>query len=117
MSIKEQWDLETALKVLQHPTVDAQLWAEAVEWLLKYGPESIKKILIDASNMATEIKFPSVKPAYYTSEGQPVYDVPALSEILNISEEEVREIIARKGLDDEALDPLDFFPTYSKTVH
>ena len=117
MSIKEQWDLETALKVLQHPTVDAQLWAEAVEWLLRYGPESIKKILIEASNTATEIKFPSVKPAYYTSEGQPVYDVPALAEILNMSEDEVREILARKGLDEDSIYPLDFFSTASKTVH
>lgn len=117
MSIKEHWDLETALKVLQHPTVDAQLWAEAVEWLLRYGPSSIRKILIDASNTATEMKFPDVKPAYYTSEGQPVYDIPALSEILNMSEEKVREIIDRKELSEESLEPLDFYPTHSKTVH
>lgn len=117
MSLKDQWDLETALKILQHPTVDAQTWAEAVEWLLKYGPKSIRKILIEASNTATEMQFPDIKPAYYTSEGQPVYDFAALSEILGISEEEVQEMLNRKNDPEDSLANLDLFPNLSKTVH
>lgn len=31
MNFKDQWNLETALKILQHQTVDSQIWAEAVE--------------------------------------------------------------------------------------
>ena len=120
MSKKEDWNLETALKVLQHPTVDAQLWAEAVEWLLKYGPESIRKVLLEASNTATEIQFPEVEPAYYTEEGQPVYDIPALSEILGMPEEEIRRIIDSKGVAtafDEEDEPADPFDNMSQTVH
>lgn len=114
MSFKEEWDLESALKVLQHPTVDAKLWAEAVEWLLKYGPPSIQKILLDASNTATEIQFPDLKPTHYTSDGQPIYDTEKLATTLGISEEEVKEIIAKKGMQEE---PFDIFSNGSKTIH
>ena len=114
MSFKDLWDLESALKVLQHPTVDAQLWAEAVEWLLRYGPPEIQKVLLEASNTATEIQFPELKPSHYTLDGQPIYDTAALAEILGMSEENVREIIARKGVVEE---PLDIFGEFSKTVH
>jgi alpha-galactosidase len=117
MSLKDQWDLETALKVLQHPTVDAKTWAEAVEWLLKHGPSSIRKILIEASNTATEMQFPEIKAAYYTSEGQPVYDTRALSEILDMPEDEVQEMLNEKGDSDNSLADLDLFPNSSKTVH
>ena len=114
MSIKDNWSLESALRVLQHPTVDAQLWAEAVEWLLKYGPASIRKILLDASASATKIEFPELAPTSYTSDGQPLYDIGRLSEILGISEDEVREIIRRKDMEEEPFDGLD--PS-SQTVH
>lgn len=114
MSFKDEWDLSTALKVLQHPTVDAELWAQAVEWLLKYGPPSIQKILLDASQTATEMQFPDLEPSHYTSDGQPIYDVARLARILGISEEEVQEIIARKGMEEE---PFDIFMGASKTIH
>lgn len=117
MSLKDQWDLETALKILQHPTIDAQTWAEAVEWLLKFGPNSIKKILIEASNTATEIQFPDIKAAYYTSEGQPVYDIEGLSKILGIPEEDVEDMINRKSDPDDTLANLNLFPNSSKTIH
>ena len=41
MDFKDEWDLDTALKVVQNKTVDSKLWAEAVEWLLLYGPPEI----------------------------------------------------------------------------
>lgn len=114
MSFKDEWDLESALKVLQHPTVDAQLWAEAVEWLLRYGPPSIQKILLEASHTATEMQFPELKPSHYSADGLPVYDTAKLADILGITEEEVQEIIARKGLEEE---PFDTLAGKSRTVH
>ena len=38
MQAKDLWDLESAMKVLTHDSVDSKLWAEAVEWLILYGP-------------------------------------------------------------------------------
>ncbi len=114
MTFKDQWDLETAMKVLQHPTVDAQLWAEAVEWLLLYGPPTVRKILLDASHTATQMQFPQLQPAQYTDDGQPVYDIADLAEILGITEDEATNIMSRKGTQHELFDA---FPTASKTVH
>jgi hypothetical protein len=114
MSFKDEWDLESALKVLQHPTADAKLWAEVVEWLLKFGPPSIQKILLDASHSATETHFPELKPSYFTEDGKPVYDVEELANTLGMSEEEVQEIIARKGMTEEQFD---IFQSASKTIH
>lgn len=117
MSFKDEWNLESALKILQHPTVDSKLWAEAVEWLLKYGPTSIQKILLDASNTATKIQFPELKPSHYTSDGQPIYDTEKLAETLGISEDEVKEIIAKKGMEEEPFDAFGDFDDSSKTIH
>ncbi len=114
MSFKDEWNLEIALKVLQHPTVDSQLWAEAAEWLLRYGPPSIQKILLSASQAATEIQFPELKPSHYTTDGMPIYDTARLADILGISEEEVQRIIARKGMDEEVFD---LFASHRRTVH
>lgn len=114
MSFKDEWTLESALQVLQHPTVDSQLWGEAVEWLLKYGPPSIQKILLEASHTATALEFPELQPSHYTDDGLPVYDTARLADILGISEKEVQEIIARKGLEEEVFDS---FSTASRTVH
>lgn len=114
MSFKDDWDLESALRVLQHPTVDAKLWADAVEWLLKYGPPTIKKILLDASENATQAEFPDFKPSSYTSDGQPMYNIEKLAGILGISEKEVQEIITKKGMEEE---PFELFAGASKTVH
>ena len=114
MSFKDEWNLESALKVLQHPTVDSQLWAEAVEWLLLFGPPSIQKILLDASQTATEIEFPNLKPSHYTDDGLPVYDVARLADMLGVTEEEVLEIISRKGMGEE---PVTAYSRTPRTIH
>ena len=114
MSFKDEWNLESALKVLQHPTVDSQLWAEAVEWLLLYGPNSIRKILLDASQTATEIEFPEFKPAHYTTDGQPIYDISRLADMLGITEEAVQDIISRKELAEE---PFASHSQVPRTIH
>lgn len=114
MSNKEQWDLESAMKVLQHPTVDAKLWAEAVEWLLRYGPPAIKKILLQASHNATEMEFPELRPVQYTPDGQPIYDIAALAKALGISKEEVQRILEEKDTEEEIFQALF---SASQTVH
>ena len=96
MEFKDLWDLESAMQVLQHETVDSKLWAEAVEWLLHFGPPEIRQMLLDASEIATETTFPDLKPTHYTPEGQPCYDISALAETLGITENQTREIIRRK---------------------
>ena len=115
MDFKEQWDLDTALKIVQNETVDSKLWAEAVEWLLLYGPPEIVSILLQASGQATEQAFPDLQAAAYTSDGQPCYDLQQLAESLGIPEQEVRLILSRK------LRSQDFFHFFdnsgSGTVH
>lgn len=96
MKNKDLWDLDSAMRVLQHKTVDAKLWSEAVEWLLLNGPEEIKQILLDASEIATDSTFPDLKPSHYTPEGQPYYDISALAKTLGITEEQTREILQKK---------------------
>jgi len=96
MQFKELWDLESAMKVLEHDTVDSKLWAEAVEWLMLYGPPEIQDLLIEASTTATNSSFPGLTPSHYTASGQPVYDVRALADTLGISEEEIKKILEDK---------------------
>lgn len=99
MSHQHEWDLESAMAVLQHQTVDAKLWAEAVEWLLLYGPPEIQELLAQASTTATNESFPELKATGYTRDGQPCYDIKAIARSLNISEKEATEIIAQKEFD------------------
>ena len=96
MDLKDEWDLDTALKVVQNNTVDSKLWAEAVEWLLLYGPPEIVSILLQASGHATEQVFPELEADSYTSDGSPVYDVVKLAKSLGMSEDEVRRLIRDK---------------------
>lgn len=96
MDAKDLWDLETALKVLAHHSVDSKLWAEAVEWLILYGPLEIRQLLLDASMTATMSSFPDLKPTHYTPDGQPCYDIGELAKSLGIDEEEARKIIQKK---------------------
>jgi len=95
VDLKEQWDLEMALAVLENKTVDSKLWAEAVEWLLLYGPPQIKELVSQASGMATQEYFPELKANSYTPDGQPCYDVQAIAEALGLSKEEVMKKIAK----------------------
>ncbi|HIJ79157.1 MAG: hypothetical protein OEY01_09090 [Desulfobulbaceae bacterium] len=93
-SFKDHWDLEMALQVMQHQTVDSKTWADAVKWLLLYGPPAIKEMISQASSMATENFFPELTPIGYNDEGEPLYDIQALAKSLGISEEEAMEKIA-----------------------
>ena len=99
MNFKDQWNLETALKILQNQTVDSKLWAEAVEWLMLFGPPEIQQLLLKASGIATETYFPELKPSYFSEEGEPYYDVAAIAKSLGIEEEEAQEIIRKKEIE------------------
>ena len=95
-SFAQEWTLESALAVLEHPTVDSKLWAEAVEWLLVYGPPEIRELLTAASGHATRASFPELKPQGYGPDGSPCYDIADLARSLGISEEEARRQLAEK---------------------
>ena len=96
MESKDLWDLESAMKVLSHDSVDSKLWAEAVEWLILYGPPEIRQLLIDASTTATNSSFPDLKPTHYTADGQPCYDIAEFAKSLGIKEEEAKKILKQK---------------------
>lgn len=104
MQAKDLWDLESAMKVLTHDSVDSKLWAEAVEWLIIYGPPEIRQLLLDASNIATTASFPQLKPTHYTPDGQACYDISELAQSLGIAEDEAREILKQKNEEHKLLD-------------
>ena len=95
-AFEQQWTLESALEILQHPTVDSTIWAEAVEWLLLYGPPEVKEQLIQASGHATSKSFPELRPQRFAPDGSPCYDIAELARSLDISEEEARKQLAAK---------------------
>ena len=95
MDFKDHWNLDTALKIVQNKTVDSKLWAEAVEWLLLYGPPEIVSVLLQASGYATDQCFPELQPSY-THDGSPVYDAADLAESLGMDEQEVVRILKNK---------------------
>lgn len=96
MEFKNEWDLESAMQVLQHQTVDAKLWAEAVEWLMLYGPEEIREILLSSSGTATHECFPELQAKGYAPDGQPCYNVGDLAKSLYMREDEARTMIQEK---------------------
>ena len=96
MDFKDQWTLENALKILQHQTVDSRLWGEAVEWLLLYGPEEIRTLLLQASGIATRECFPELTAKRYADDGQSCYDIDSIARVLGIDREEAFRIIAEK---------------------
>ncbi len=96
MELKDEWDVESAMKVLAHPTVDAKLWAEAVEWLMLFGPEETRQLLLQASGTATHECFPDLKAKGYAADGQPCYNVEDLAKSLNISKEDAEKMIKEK---------------------
>ncbi len=85
-----------AMAVLENKTVDADLWAEAVEWLMLYGPPQIKELLSQASSMATGKEFPELHPTEYNEDGEPLYDMAKLAESLGISVTEATERLQQK---------------------
>jgi len=107
MDFKEQWDLATAMKILQHQTVDAKLWAEAVEWLLLYGPPEVVSLLLQASSQAAVNTFAELKAVDDSRAKDLCYEVTALAKALEITEQEAEQIVARKG----------FTPGGSETIH
>ena len=88
--------METAMEILQHPTVDSKIWSEAVEWLLLYGPPEVQELLQQASGHATRDSFPDLTPVGFTADGEPCYSVAELAKSLNISEQQAAEILAEK---------------------
>ncbi len=96
MDIKEQWDLESAMQVLKHKTVDAKVWAEAVEWLILYGPQEIRELLLQSSGTATHNCFPNLRAKGYAPDGQPCYSVADMAKAMGISEDEAREMLKEK---------------------
>lgn len=113
MQFKELWDLKSAMQVLEHDTVDSKLWAEAVEWLMLYGPPEIQKLLLEASANATQRSFPKLNPTHFTASGQPVYDLKSLAQSLGITEEEVQKILEEK----ERIHPALLGTADSETIH
>jgi hypothetical protein len=98
MDFKDHWTLENALKVLQHQTVDAKLWAEAVEWLLLYGPPEVQALLLHASGIASQECFPELKAERSSQDGQPCYDIAAIARALGITEEDAYKTLAEKEM-------------------
>ena len=96
MNLKDEWDLESAMKVLQHKTVDAKLWSEAVEWLILFGPEDIRQLLLQSSGTATHECFPDLQAKGYAPDGQPCYSVADMAKAMGIDEEEARKILLEK---------------------
>jgi len=115
MECKDLWDLESAIKVLAHDSVDSKLWAEAVEWLILYGPPEIRQLLINASTNATNTYFPHLKPTHLSPDGQACYDIGELAESLGIKEEEARKILRQKEQEHQILQFAG--PDDSGTVH
>jgi hypothetical protein len=107
MEYKDLWDLESAMKVLTHDSVDSKLWAEAVEWLILYGPPEIRQLLIDASTAATSSSFPDLKPIQMTADGQACYDIGEFAQSLGIKEEEAKEILKKKEEEHKLLHSID----------
>lgn len=89
--IKNQWNLEMALQVIQQETVTGEVWADAAKWLLLYGPPQIQDLLLQASSIATLHSFPQLQSAGYTDEGEPCYDIRKLATTLGLSEDETIE--------------------------
>lgn len=96
MDLREQWDLQSALAVLKHQTVDGKIWAEAVEWLILYGPDNIRELLLDSSGTATHNCFPELQAKGYAPDGQPCYSVADMAKALGISEDDAREMLKAK---------------------
>ena len=96
MELRDEWDVESAMQVLRHQTVDAKLWAEAVEWLMLYGPDEIREILMHSSGTATHECFPDLQAKGYAADGQPCYKVEDLAKSLKISTGEATEMLKDK---------------------
>ena len=95
-TFQQEWDEAMAMAVLENPDVSSELWAEAAEWLLLYGPPHIKELLQQASEIASQSCFPDLAPTSYSPDGQPLYEISHLAKALGISEEEARRKLQEK---------------------
>ena len=84
------------MAVLENKDVDSDTWAEAVEWLLLFGPPQVKELLTQASETAAQSCFPELTPTSYSPDGQPLYDLSQLAKALGLSEEETRQRLQEK---------------------
>ena len=86
-----QWNLEMALAVLGSENVDGELWAEAVKWLLLYGPPELRALLTEASAGTFAQAFPGVQVLGHGDTGQPYYALSDLAEALGVPLEAAAE--------------------------
>jgi len=93
---EQQWTVESAMRIAQHPTVDSELWASAVEWLMLHGPPEIRALLSQAGTHAANAQFPELKPHRFAPDGSPCYDLAELAHALETSEDEVRKQLMEK---------------------
>ncbi len=98
MEFKAQWNIDMAMAVLASETVDSQTWADAVKWLLLYGPPKLREMLLAASASATGMQFPELRPAGYTEEGEPLYPVDGVAAVLGVDPGELEDFVRK--LDD-----------------
>ena len=112
MNFSKEWDLEMAMAVLENKTVDSETWAEAVEWLLLYGPPYIQQLLGKASDTATSECFPELKPTGCSADGQPVYDLQDIADSLGITKEEAAQKLAEKEMEQGVRHLFDESETY-----
>ena len=81
---REEWNLEMAVAVLGSATIEAGPWAEAVKWLLLYGPPELREMLTAASTLSFSQCFPEVRVQGHGPTGQPYYALADLAEPLGV---------------------------------
>lgn len=91
MDFKDQWNMEMAMQVLVSDSVDSTTWAEAVKWLILYGPLELQKVLLDASGQATRAFFPELKPSAFSRDGEPLYRMDHIAEALGVNPDSMKE--------------------------
>ena len=74
--------MEMAMEVLVSDSIDSTTWAEAVKWLILYGPPEMQQVLLEASSHATKTFFPELKPSAFNREGEPLYRMEHVAEVL-----------------------------------
>ncbi len=117
MDFKDQWDVDTALKIVRNKGVDSELWAEAVEWLLLYGPPEVVSILLQASEHATEKVYPELTKDNENdaASDRAAFDVTRLAKSLGVDMHDIRKSGAKKDSADRVIDFSD--DDTSPTVH
>ena len=81
---RDQWNLEMALAVLASASVASEQWAEAVKWLLLYGPPELRALLAEASATSFAQAFPGVPVMGHGDSGQPFYALADLAKALGV---------------------------------